>query len=210
MVKENEELKENKKECSCGEKCCKCSIIKWIVLGALVIAAIVICIFAFRGKSNEEELTANLEKLGGQFYEKFYYPAQEKSQKNIKEFIARFEKTGIKVNLENIAKVSSVDKKLVEGMVNSKTKEDCDRVNSYVVITPKKPYGAKDYEVKAILSCGFDEKESKKEESKSSSNVNDVKKRATTNTKKTVTTKSATKTTTKTSTKTTTKKTSKK
>ena len=47
--------------------------------------------------NNEKELTGNLEKLGKSFYEDYYYPSQKKSQKDVKEFVKRFEKTGIKV-----------------------------------------------------------------------------------------------------------------
>ncbi len=135
------------------------------VLVAIIIVVLVLC---FKGgkKGNEKELTANLEKLGGQFYEKFYYPSQEKAQKDAKEFMSRFKDTGIKVNLENISKVSSVDKKLVEGMVNSKTDKKCDAKESYVVIKPVEPYGKKDYKIEATLKCGFDEKETKKAETK--------------------------------------------
>ena len=142
-------------------------IIGGCVLAAIIIIAVVVLCCKGGKKGNEKELTSNLEKLGGQFYEKFYYPSQEKSQSDVKEFIARFKDTGIKVNLENISKVSSVDKKLVEGMVNSKTDKKCDAKESYVVIKPVDPYGKKDYKIEATLKCGFDsEKEAKKVETK--------------------------------------------
>lgn len=106
--------------------------------------------------SNEKELKGNLEKLGKSFYEDFYYPSQSKSQKDVKEFVKRFEKTGIKVNLANISKISKVDKKLVEGMVNKKTKKKCDTEKSVVTIFPKKPYGKTDYKIEVNLDCGFE------------------------------------------------------
>ena len=49
------------------------------------------------------EMSAILEKLGKSFYEDYYYPSQAKSQKDVKNFVKRFEKTGIKVNLANIS-----------------------------------------------------------------------------------------------------------
>ena len=152
-----EEVKETSKKV---EKCdCNCKkkkvIIGVIALVVVAVIAVLLIIFLGKTKSNEKELTTNMEKLGGQFYEKFYYPAQEKSQKDVKDFVKKMENTGIKVNLENIAKVSSVDKTLVEAMVNSKTKEECDKVNTYVKIIPKAPYTAKDYTVEATLACGF-------------------------------------------------------
>jgi len=105
--------------------------------------------------SNEKELKGNLEKLGKSFYEDYYYPSQAKSQKDVKDFVKRFEKTGIKVNLENISKFSKIDKKLVDSMVNSKTKKKCDGEKSVVTIFPKKPYGKTDYKIEVNLECGF-------------------------------------------------------
>ena len=105
--------------------------------------------------NNEKELQGNLEKLGKSFYEDYYYPSQAKSQKDVKDFVKRFEKTGIKVNLENISKFSKIDKKLVDSMVNNKTKKKCDGEKSVVTIYPKKPYGKTDYKIEVNLECGF-------------------------------------------------------
>lgn len=127
-----------------------------IIAGAaVVVIAIVVGLILFLNKSNEKQLNTNLTKLGKQFYENFYYPSQEKSQEDVKEFVKKFEKTGIKVNLENIAKVSKVDKDLVKSMVNSKTKKDCDKSESYVIIYPEKPYGKTNYKIEVNLECGF-------------------------------------------------------
>lgn len=127
-----------------------------IIAGACVIViAIVVGLILFLGGSNEKKLNANLTKLGRQFYEEFYYPSQEKSQSDVKEFVKKFEKTGIKINLENIAKISKVDKALVDSMVNKKTKEKCDAKNTTVTIYPEKPYGKSDYKIEVNLECGF-------------------------------------------------------
>ena len=106
--------------------------------------------------NNEKKLTSNLEKLGKSFYEDYYYPSQEKSQKDVKEFVKRFEKTGVKVNLENISKISKIDKELIDSMVNNKTKEKCDGEKSVVTFYPVKPYGKTDYRIEVKLECGFD------------------------------------------------------
>ena len=127
-----------------------------IIAGAaVVVIAIVVGLILFLNRSNEKQLNANFTKLGKQFYEEFYYPSQEKSQEDVKAFVKKFEKTGIKVNLENIAKVSKVDKDLVKSMVNSKTKKDCDKSESYVIIYPEKPYGKTNYKIEVNLECGF-------------------------------------------------------
>ena len=122
---------------------------------AIVVIALVVGIILFLNRSNEKTLTANLNKLGKQFYEEFYYPSQEKSQEDVKAFVKKFEKTGIKVNLENIAKVSKVDQDLVKAMVNSRTKKECDKTASYVIIYPEKPYGKSNYKIEVNLECGF-------------------------------------------------------
>jgi len=169
--------KENKTE----KKACNKKLFAIIAAAVvLVVAIILLIVFIGKGKSNEKELESNLEKLGVQFYEEFYYPAQEKSQKDVKAFVAKFEKNGIKVNLENIAKFSKVDKELVDSMVNSKTKEKCDATKTYVVIKPVKPYGKKDHKIEVILSCGFDEKE--KTEEKETTKVKTETKKETTKT----------------------------
>ena len=122
---------------------------------AVVVIAVVVGLILFLGRSNEKELNANLTKLGKQFYEEFYYPSQEKSQDDVKAFVKKFEKIGIKINLENIAKISKVDKSLVDSMVNKKTKEKCDVKQSTVTIYPEKPYGKNNYKIEVNLECGF-------------------------------------------------------
>lgn len=127
-----------------------------IIAGAcVVVIAIVVGLILFLGGSNEKKLNANLTKIGKQFYEEFYYPSQEKSQSDVKEFVKKFEKTGIMINLENIAKISKVNKALVDSMVNKKTKEKCDAKNTTVTIYPEKPYGKSNYKIEVNLECGF-------------------------------------------------------
>lgn len=139
-----------------------------IICVSVVIIAVAVVILCFclgnkkdSKKDNKAELTANLEKLGKSFYEDFYYVRNEEAQENMVEFIKGFEKTGISVDLENISKVSTVDKELVDSMVNSKTKKKCDVKKSKVTFFPKAPYGKTDYDIKVELSCGFDEKKEK-------------------------------------------------
>lgn len=125
-------------------------------VAVVVIALIVGGIFLIKSLlPNESELKNNLSTLGKQFYEEFYYPSQEKSQEDVKAFVKKFEKTGIKINLENIAKISKVDKSLVDSMVNKKTKEKCDAKQSTVTIYPEKPYGKSNYKIEVNLECGF-------------------------------------------------------
>ncbi len=109
-------------------------------------------------KDYKKELTDNLEKLGRTFYEEFYYPHQIENNEDIASFLVKFKESGVKANLENISKISVVDKALVDSMVNNETKEKCDFKNSSVTFYPKEPYGKTDYEVKVELECGYEEK----------------------------------------------------
>lgn len=140
------------------------------IIAAVVIAAVAGVLIYFgvqKSKNNQAELTTNLETLGKSFYEDFYYPHQVQAieQKNaklkkketpstIEGLLKNYEKTGISVNLENISKVSSVDKNLVDSMVNKKTKEKCNFEKSKVTIKPVAPYGKTDYTIEVTLDCG--------------------------------------------------------
>ena len=134
-----------------------------IAISVVVVAALAILCFVFFGnkkdtkKDNKAELTANLEKLGKAFYEDFYYVRNAESQEDMVAFIKQFESTGISVDLENISKVSTVDKELVDSMVNNITNKKCDNKGSKVTIFPKEPYGKTDYKIEVTLDCGFEE-----------------------------------------------------
>ena len=142
-------------------------IIGIIIAAVVLVAAIAAGLIFFLNRSNEEELTANLNKIGKQFYEEFYYPSQAKSQEDVKAFVKKFEKTGIKINLENIAKISKVDKELVASFNATKAdvsasvsnkkenKDACDAKSTYVIIYPEKPYGKTNYRIETHLECGF-------------------------------------------------------
>ena len=77
-------------------------------------------------------------------------------------FLEKYKDIGIKVSLDNLSRYKKDDMDdILKQFVNDKTKEECDRNSSMVIIYPKDPYGQKDYTVDAILVCGFEEKEDK-------------------------------------------------
>jgi len=49
-------------------------------------------------------------------------------------------------------------KEEIDKFKNSKAKKECSRTNTKAVIYPKSPYGENDFEVKAELDCGFEDK----------------------------------------------------
>jgi hypothetical protein len=145
-----------------------------IIAGAaiLAIAVIVLCFVLFGNKEakNKKELEANLVKLGEAFYEDYYYPSQEKSQKDIKEYLAKFKTSGLRINLDNLSKISKTDKTLLDKMVNNKTKEKCDFSKTYITILPEEDYGKEDYKIEVKLVCGFSDEEATETEKETKTN----------------------------------------
>jgi hypothetical protein len=142
------------------------------IAAVVAVAAIVVgIIFAVKAnkkvESNEAQLKENLEKLGRQFYEEFYYPHQvsyiETSNSKLKKgatkltlesHFSKLSTSGVVVDLENISKYSKINKELVDSMTNSKTNEKCDVKNTKINVKPTKPYGNKDYTIEVTLACG--------------------------------------------------------
>lgn len=123
----------------------------------LIIAIILIIIFNSK-KSEEDKLNDMLKELGVNFYENFYYDQVGTNDTERKEFVKKYETIGIKVNLDNLSRLNSDEsKKMVDKFVNSKTKKECDKSNTRVIIYPKTPYEKDSYDIKTELVCGFDE-----------------------------------------------------
>lgn len=123
----------------------------------LIIAIILIIIFSSK-KSEEDKLNDMLKELGINFYENFYYDQVGTNDTERKEFVKKYETIGIKVNLDNLSRLNSDEsKKMVDKFVNSKTKKECDKSNTRVIIYPKTPYEKDSYDIKTELVCGFDE-----------------------------------------------------
>lgn len=123
-----------------------------------VVAAVVVISLVVGGKNNQEKvLSSRLNELGTSFYEEFYYEQIGSSAKEREEFLAKFEKIGIKINLENLIRFNTeAAEELKETFVNNKTNETCDYNNSKVVIYPAAPYGKEDYTIETIVECGFE------------------------------------------------------
>lgn len=127
---------------------------KKIIIGAVVLVLVIVGIILLCCcGSKEEELNNSMEKLGKSFYEDYYYPSQKKSQKDIKKYMEKFSKNGISINLDNLTKISSLDKDLMKEVKDLAKKEKCNNNETKIVITPKKDYGEKDYTLKIDLKC---------------------------------------------------------
>ncbi|MGN1337228.1 MAG: hypothetical protein ACI4WW_02010 [Candidatus Coprovivens sp.] len=134
-----------------------------IVAGVLVVVILVTVVGINIANSNkvsqEEKLSATLEELGKDFYEKFYYPQVGSDDSSRATFLEKFSEIGIKVNLDNLSRYNgeNVEEKVAE-FKNEETGEECDKENTKVTIYPKAPYGSSDYTIEVKLICGFEEK----------------------------------------------------
>lgn len=131
----------------------------FIAITALILIIAIILIIIFNSKKSEEDkLNDMLKELGVNFYENFYYDQVGTNDTERKEFVKKYETIGIKVNLDNLSRLNSDEsKKMVDKFVNSKTKKECDKSNTRVIIYPKTPYEKDSYDIKTELVCGFDE-----------------------------------------------------
>jgi hypothetical protein len=138
---------------------------KKIVLGVaggllvVIIAIILIITLTKPKKTNKEQLTSSLEALGRKYYEEFYYPqvanSDDVAQK--KEFLQNFSTIGFRITLDSLLRYNDgLENKDNTEYKNKKKNEDCDKKKTMVIIYPKDEYGAKDYDIKVELVCGFD------------------------------------------------------
>ena len=148
-------IKENKK-------------ITLVVVGAIAVVGLIIalvCIFGKDKVSEEEMLTKELEKIGRDYYENYYYASAANSEdlKDKKEYLQNFSSVGLKINLENLQRYNNTLKdKNKTKFENTEKKKKCNAEKSMVTIYPTDPYGKKDYKISVYLDCGFDKKEDKK------------------------------------------------
>ena len=139
-----------------------------IVLGAIVLIVGVIVLISALGKEKvdeEEMLTNELEKIGRNYYEDYYYVSAANSDdlKDKKEYLENFSSVGLKINLENLQRYNNTLKDKNEtNFKNTEKNKKCNAETSMVTIYPTDPYGKKDYKISVYLDCSFDKKEEKK------------------------------------------------
>ena len=125
---------------------------------ALVLVAGIILLVVFASNNQEKELTKELETIGRNFYEDFYYSQIGENDEERATFLSKYSTIGIKVDLENLARtLDNKDEELAK-FVNKKTKQSCHLTNSKVTIYPQDPYGKSDYKIDVTLDCGFEKK----------------------------------------------------
>lgn len=116
---------------------------KQIIIVSILIVLIVSVVFFI--KNNNGSKSKTISKVGEKFYENFYYNTIEKGKEE--DFLKNFKDTGLKVSLSNILNVTKLSKK--EKKIISK----CNKEKTEITITPKKPYGRKDYKIEVSINC---------------------------------------------------------
>ena len=105
----------------------------------------------FYGGTKEDKIEKKLLKMGTMFYEEYYYDAlveQKGSEDNAISYLSQFADKGLKISFDNLK--TYFDK---NSLMNYTELMDCDVDKTRAVIYPKAPYGKKDYDIKAELSC---------------------------------------------------------
>ena len=126
---------------------------------AVIVIALGFVVFGNSSKRAQAKLEKELKALGKDFYENFYYDWVVKD--NGIESISKFETIGVKISLDNIGRYKDGNADVVKKFINKKTNKECDKTTTKAIIYPKAPYGKTDNVVEVILSCGFEEEESK-------------------------------------------------
>lgn len=123
------------------------------IVGIVVVIAAVVCLFLFgpfnKGKRIEKKLNNRMQELGKDFYENYYYDQVGK------DFVKNYEANGIKVDLNNLARLNSNDSDAIIGEFKNAKGEACNANNTKVTIYPKDPYEKTNYEIKVTLDCNF-------------------------------------------------------
>jgi len=133
-----------------------------ILILTIIIIFIVIYKCSFSPQKTKKEYSAvleeNLEIMGKDFYENYFYPVVAKDLENqeLKTYLMNYEDSGLKVTLDILGKYNNqANSEIIKKFYNDKTGEKCDSKNTYVYIYPKEPYQVNDYDLKVELSCNY-------------------------------------------------------
>ena len=129
-----------------------------IVIGLVCIIIILLIFIPFTNsqKKEQKELTKELEKLGKDFYENFYYNQIGGDNIETKKALLSINGSyGLKITLENIASSLGKEQEIYSKFKNSKENKECDKQQTTVTIFPKEPYGQQDYTIETNLECEY-------------------------------------------------------
>lgn len=118
---------------------CGAAIVVLLVAGIVIIKP-----FDNKVKGTIKDVENKINKIGVDYYTKFYYPALGNP-----ESLSAFSESGLAINLKNL----NVTNKFDEDLVKLLEKFNCSYTDSKVYITPRAPFGVKDYSIEVSLSC---------------------------------------------------------
>ena len=98
-----------------------------VVFGVIVLILAVLLVMKVLSKDNaKNNLEDTLISMGRDFYENYYYDKTGKNADERKEFLKKFEKQGIKIDLDNLGRYNSnTNKEKLKEFVNPTTEESC-------------------------------------------------------------------------------------
>lgn len=128
---------------------------KKIVFIIIIVLVLLIVLYGVFFRTNEKKLEKTLKDWGKDFYENYYYDLMGDNEEERSNEAKKYEDMGIKIDLDNLSRYNEDDQKKIEMFVNSKTKEECNKYNTRVIIFPNGSYGKKNYKVEVELDCGF-------------------------------------------------------
>lgn len=127
-----------------------------ILLVVVILIAGAVSLFGNKESNIKSEYEKSLREMGKDFYENYYYDRTGKTDEERGTFLKKYSSTGIKVDLENLARYNAqVNKAKIDELTNKDNKYVCNTKNTRVIIIPKDGYKKTDYEIKIELDCGF-------------------------------------------------------
>ena len=106
-------------------------------------------------KTDSENISQYIEKLGKEFYENYYYPQLKDLQANhmIEDrttFLKNFETTGIPVTLNRVIELRFKTEKEINRYLRN---YQCDFKTTGFTVYPKSPYEKKSYQLEPHIVC---------------------------------------------------------
>ena len=106
-------------------------------------------------KTDSENISEYIEKLGKEFYEDYYYQQLKNLKENhmiedINTFLKNYETTGISVTLNQMIELHFKTEKEINRYLK---KYQCDYETTGFIIYPKSPYEKKSYRLESHISC---------------------------------------------------------
>ena len=132
----------------------KRNILLVILIGLVVLLGFFSIIF-FKNIKTEKDYVSEFTTMGEDFYSNYYYKiiSVDKTEKEVQEYLALFNKIGLKVDLNELEKYKEEYKDTIESF--SKKYNDCDKSETMVIIYPKSPYSSTDFDINIKMECNY-------------------------------------------------------